>query len=65
MADEALLILAQECAFRPATDELLLRYYAGAPRRKLGMYRTDPRNGCKSAREFSMPRFFTKLANGR
>jgi hypothetical protein len=27
MADEALVILAQECAFRPATDELLLRYY--------------------------------------
>jgi hypothetical protein len=27
MADEALVILAQECAFRPATDELLLRCY--------------------------------------
>jgi RNA polymerase sigma factor (sigma-70 family) len=27
MADEALVILAQECAFRPATDELLRRYY--------------------------------------
>jgi RNA polymerase sigma factor (sigma-70 family) len=27
MADEALVILAQECAFRPATDELVRRYY--------------------------------------
>ena len=27
MADEALVILAQECAFRPATDEVLRRYY--------------------------------------
>ena len=27
MGDEALVILAQECAFRPATDELVLRYY--------------------------------------
>jgi RNA polymerase sigma factor (sigma-70 family) len=27
MADEALVILAQECAYRPATDELLQRYY--------------------------------------
>ena len=27
MADEALVILAQECAFRPATDELLRRHY--------------------------------------
>jgi RNA polymerase sigma factor (sigma-70 family) len=27
MADEALVILVQECAFRPATDELVLRYY--------------------------------------
>jgi hypothetical protein len=25
---------------------------------------TDPRNGCTSAREFPMPRFFTQLANG-
>ena len=27
MGDEALVILAQECAFRPATDEVLRRYY--------------------------------------
>src|SRR5262245_28688317 len=27
MADEALVILVQECAFQPATDELVLRYY--------------------------------------
>jgi RNA polymerase sigma factor (sigma-70 family) len=27
MADEALVILAQECAFRPATDELVRRYH--------------------------------------
>ena len=27
MADEALVILVQECTFQPATDELLLRYY--------------------------------------
>jgi RNA polymerase sigma factor (sigma-70 family) len=27
MADEALVILAQECAFRPSTDELVRRYY--------------------------------------
>jgi RNA polymerase sigma factor (sigma-70 family) len=27
MADEALVILAQECAFRPAIDELVLRHY--------------------------------------
>jgi RNA polymerase sigma factor (sigma-70 family) len=27
MGDEALVILAQECAFRPATDELVLRHY--------------------------------------
>ena len=27
MGDEALVILAQECAFRPATDELVRRYY--------------------------------------
>jgi len=27
MADEALVILAQECAFRPATDELVRRYF--------------------------------------
>jgi hypothetical protein len=28
------------------------------------MYLTDPRNGCTSAKEFSMPRFFSKLAQG-
>ncbi len=27
MADEALVILVQECAFQPAADELVLRYY--------------------------------------
>jgi hypothetical protein len=27
MADEALVILVQECTFQPAADELLLRYY--------------------------------------
>ena len=27
LADEALVILAQECTFQPATDELVLRYY--------------------------------------
>jgi RNA polymerase sigma factor (sigma-70 family) len=27
MGDEALVILAQECAFRPATDELVRRYF--------------------------------------
>jgi RNA polymerase sigma factor (sigma-70 family) len=27
VGDEALVILAQECAFRPATDELVRRYY--------------------------------------
>jgi hypothetical protein len=27
MEDEALVVLSQECAVRPATDVLLLRYY--------------------------------------
>jgi hypothetical protein len=27
MADEALVILVQECTFQPAADELVLRYY--------------------------------------